>query len=390
MREETLAVGPLPLDCGETLAAVDQRVTIYGTPRSDGSNVIIAEHALTGSSRVAEWWPGIVGEGALFDPARWCTIGVNALGSCYGSTGPRSPAPDGAPYGSRFPRVTVRDIVRAEMRALDLLGIERVEMVVGASLGGMRALQWAIDAPSRTRGCVMIGAHDHHSAMGIALNAAQREAIELDPERGIRLARKIAMLTYKSEELFNRRHDRRPDRNGKPCFDVEGYLERQADLIEARIDPASYTALTHAMDSFDVRDARPEGASPALIFVGIASDWLFRAPDVEHAARRLARHGFDASLPRATLRSRSRRVLGRTRPPACGARAGDRRRFRATSADLDSGSQRKPIGPERKPVGFVALLQSARRAALCRKPVEVLRDVDAVADQPVLLRDAVE
>jgi homoserine O-acetyltransferase len=286
IREDTIAVGPLRLDCGATLPAVEQRVTIYGEPRRDGSNVVLVEHALTGSSRVAEWWPGIVGEDALFDPRRCCIIGINALGSCYGSTGPRDES---------FPRITVRDIVRAERRALDHFGIECVNVTIGGSLGGMRALQWALDAPQRVRHAVMVGAHDHHSAMGVALNALQREALHLDSRRGLRLARKIAMLTYKSEELLNARHARRPDRHGKPCFDVEGYLERQADRIEARMDAASYATLTHAMDSFDVRGAgKPEG-SPRLTFVGISADWLFRPDDVRAAAERFAKRAFDAT-----------------------------------------------------------------------------------------------
>ncbi len=289
MYEETVAIGSLPLDCGTTLAAVEQRVTIYGTPSRDGGNVVLIAHALTGSSRVAEWWPGIVGEGCLFDLRDWCVIGVNALGSCYGSTGP-------------VVRISLRDIVRAEIRALDRLGIARVAWVAGGSLGGMQALQWALAAPNRVRGAIMVGAHDHHSAMGIALNALQREALALDPVRGLRLARKIAMLTYKSDELLNQRHDRRPDRYGRACFDVEGYLEHQADLIEARMDAGSYAALTHAMDSFDVRDggtagevALREGARlPALVFVGITSDWLFRPQEVRAAARRFALRGYDA------------------------------------------------------------------------------------------------
>ncbi len=285
MREETIAIGALRLDCGATLPAVQQRVTTYGTPRSEGSNVVLVEHALTGSSRAAQWWPGIVGEGGLFDPADWFVVGINALGSCYGSTGP---APS-----ENFPRVTVRDIVRAEIRALDALGIGRIGVVIGGSLGGMRALQWAVEAPERVRACVMIGAHDHHSAMGVALNALQREAIALDPERGVRLARKIAMLTYKSEELLRARHDRRPDRKGRPLFDVEGYLERQADVFEARMDGASYAALTHAMDSFDVRGLLQANA-PKLIFAGISSDWLFRPQDVFAAATRCAQAGCDA------------------------------------------------------------------------------------------------
>jgi homoserine O-acetyltransferase/O-succinyltransferase len=285
MREETVAIGALPLDCGETLPAVEQRVTIYGSPARDGSNVALVAHALTGSSRAAEWWPGIVGEGALFDPARWCVVGINALGSCYGSTGPR---------GGPFPRITVRDIVRAQRRALDALRIERVELVIGGSLGGMQALQWGLDAPERVAGAVMVGAHDHHSPMGVALNSLQREALLLDPARGLRLARKIAMLTYKSEELLRERHGRRADRHGKACFDVEGYLEHQADLIERRMDPSSYVALTHAMDSFDVREYESVNTAPALKFVGITSDWLFRAQDVRAAAERFARRGFDS------------------------------------------------------------------------------------------------
>jgi len=295
IREETIAIGALELECGESLPSVKQRVTIYGTPSRDGSNVVLVEHALTGSSRAAEWWPGIIGEGALFDPGAWCAIGINAVGSCYGSTGPVDPAPDGVPYGDRFPRVTVRDIVRAERRTLRELGLERVELAIGGSLGGMRALQWAADAPECVGTAVAIGAHDHHSAMGIALNALQRDALALHPSRGLRLARKIAMLTYKSDELLRRRHDRRRDRNGASRFDIEGYLEHQADLIESRMDGPSYTALTHAMDSFDLRDVRiaREGA-PRFIFVGITADWLFRAEDVRAAARRFALRGLDA------------------------------------------------------------------------------------------------
>ncbi len=289
MREETIALGALPLDCGVALPDVHQRVTIYGS----SPNVVLVEHALTGSSRAADWWPGIVGDDALFDPRHCCIVGINALGGCYGSTGPATIGSDGASYGDRFPRITVRDIVRAEMRALDRIGIERIDLVVGGSLGGMRALQWALDAPARIRAAVMVGSHDHHSAMGVALNAMQREAIALDPARGLRLARKIAMLTYKSEELFNRRHGRWPDRHGRRQFDVEGYLEHQADRFEARMDRASYAALTHAMDSFDVRGVRVR-EMPALVFVGITSDWLFRAQDVRAAQRRFAALGVDA------------------------------------------------------------------------------------------------
>jgi homoserine O-acetyltransferase/O-succinyltransferase len=294
IHEQTVNIGPLRLECGTVLESVEQRVTIYGTPSADGSNVVLVEHALTGSGRVAEWWPGIVGEQSLFDPRRWCIVGINALGGCYGSTGPEATAPDGAPFGSRFPRVSVLDIVRAEMSALSALGVQRVDTVIGGSLGGMRALQWALTAPGRLRAAIIVGAHDHHSAQGIALNALQRDAIAIDPLAGLRLARKIAMLSYKSDELLRLRHERRADRFGKQCFDVEGYLEHQAGLFAARMDPASYVALTHAMDSFDVRDTRMLGNSPELIFVGITSDWLFLPQDVRSAARRFALRGVHA------------------------------------------------------------------------------------------------
>ncbi len=290
--DRIVEIGALRLDCGVTLPAVEQRITIYGTPSFDASNVVLVEHALTGSSRVADWWPGIVGEGALFDPRHQCIVGINALGGCYGSTGPASPMADGRPYGDAFPRITVRDIVRAEMRALRELEIERVELVVGGSLGGMRALQWAVDAPERVGGAIVVGATDRHSAMGIALNSLQRDARGLDPVYGLRLARKLAMLSYKSEELLNVRHDRRPDRAGISRFDIEGYLEHQADLFEKRMSAASYAALTHAMDSFEVRAA--DAGVPALTFVGISSDWLFRARDVRAAAQRFARRGWNA------------------------------------------------------------------------------------------------
>jgi homoserine O-acetyltransferase len=287
MHEENVSIGAFELECGEVLDGVVQRVTTYGTPQAGGTNVVLVEHALTGSGRAAEWWPAIAGPGGLFDPQRWCVVGINALGGCYGSTGPSS---------GRFPRVTVRDIVRAERKALERIGIERIAVTIGGSLGGMRALQWALEAPQHADAAVMIGSHDHHSAMGIALNSLQREALSLDPKLGLRLARKLAILTYKSEELFRERHDRRPDRNGKARFDVEGYLEYHGELFTARMNAASYAALTHAMDSFDVRNFGSDATSPRprLTFVGIAADWLFRPQDVRAAAERFAGLGFDS------------------------------------------------------------------------------------------------
>lgn len=282
-REYNVEIGPFEFANGSRLESVVQRITTYGDPRSPA---VLVPHALTGSSRVTEWWGGLAGADRLLDPTVHYIIGINALGSCYGSTGPSDAV--------SFPYVTVRDIVAAQARALDQLGVHRLDLVIGASLGGMQALQWALDFPQRVRRAVMVGSHDHQSAMGIALNSIQREAIALDPARGLRIARKIAMLSYKSDALFRKRHDRRADRKGRFRFDVEGYLEHQADVFEARMDARSYAALTQAMDSFDVRGVEPIDTSPALLFVGITSDWLFLPHDVRAAAARFAGLGFQS------------------------------------------------------------------------------------------------
>ena len=280
MQDSTVEIGSFTTREGAVIPSVQQRVTIYGDP---ASRVVLVPHALTGSSRVHEWWGALVGENRTFDPREFCIVGINALGGCYGSTGPA-----GKP---EFPYVSVADIVQAQARALHELGIERIWLAIGASLGGMQALQWALDFPQRIDRAVMVGSHDHQSAMGIALNAIQRDVIAVDPRAGVRIARKIAMLSYKSDDLLRERHDRRPDRKAVHRYDVEGYLEHQADLFEARMDPYSYVALTHAMDSFDVRDRTVNNPAQRLLFVGISGDWLFRPQDVRAAAERFGANG---------------------------------------------------------------------------------------------------
>ena len=299
-REFTVNIGDLELDCGQTLPAVEQRVAIYGTPKVDGSNVAFVAHALTGSSRVSDWWGALLTEGAPLDLRHWCVVGINAVGSCYGSTGPTSIAPDGKPYGDRFPSITVRDVVRAEARALSQAGIEKVALTIGGSVGGMQSLQWALDYPERVGRAIVVGAHDHQTPMAIALNALQREVIAIDPKRGLRVARKVGMITYKSEELLRARHERRPDRHGKPYFDVEGYLEHQADIFEARMDPLAYVALTRIMDSQDVREHPNAAIAPPIRFVGISSDWLFRPQDIRAAVDRLNARGGHATYRELT------------------------------------------------------------------------------------------
>jgi homoserine O-acetyltransferase len=289
--EHDVHLGPFVLDCGATLPDAVQRVSIYGTPRTDGANVALVNHALTGSSRVADWWGEIAGPGKLLDTSALAVVGVNALGSCYGSSGAGA-------------LVSVRDMVRAQRAAVDALGIERFAVVAGGSLGGMQAIEWAMQAPERVGHVVAIGAYDHFSAMGIALNAVAREAIAIaaNPAEGVALARKIAMLTYKSEALFAQRHGRKFDRKGgdptrdaADRFDIEGYLDYQGALFAERMEPRAYLTLTRAMDLFDTRDRVLQKPYPAFTFVGISSDWLFLPEYVRASARRFSDSGANSA-----------------------------------------------------------------------------------------------
>jgi homoserine O-acetyltransferase len=293
---------------------VVQRVSIYGRPRDGGSNVVFAPHALTGSSRVTEWWSGIAGPGTLFDPDRWCVVGINVLGGCYGSTGPPSIAPDGRPWGPRFPVVTVEDMVDVQRSALLQLGINRLGVVIGGSLGGFQALSWARRFGSAVEHAIVVGAHDHLRAQAIAQNTLARDAIALDPAfrdgwydaqpvDGLALARAIATLTYKSEALFETRYANRPDRSGgdpsralADRFDVDGYLAYQGARFADRMDANTYRTLTRAMDLFDLRAQIAPPGPTRLTFVGIGGDQLFFAEHVRAAAERWAAGGWNASF----------------------------------------------------------------------------------------------
>jgi homoserine O-acetyltransferase len=312
--DHDVALGDVTLAGGSTLPDVVARVTLYGQPSADGSNVVFAPHALTGSSRIADWWGGLVGPGALFDTARWCVVGINALGGCYGSTGPQSLAPDGRRYGPRFPVVTVEDMVDVQRRALQQLGIERLAAVIGGSLGGFQALSWARRYGAAVDRAIVVGAHDHLRAQAIAQNFLAREAIRLDPAfrdgwydespvAGLKLARAIATLTYKSEPLFERRFANRPDRGGgNPAarlddrFDVDGYLEHQGVRFAARMDANTYRILTRAMDLFDLRDREKPPERTRVTFVGITGDQLFYPEHIRAVAERWAAAGWDATF----------------------------------------------------------------------------------------------
>jgi homoserine O-acetyltransferase len=321
---------PFRLEGGGTLQPVSVRYAVYGELNERRDNAVLVCHALSGSARVADWWPEMFtapshaaaardgGPGsAVFDVSRDCVICTNVLGSCYGSSGPTSINPaTGKPFGPDFPLVTIRDIVRAQAHVIDELGVTRLRNVIGASIGGMQSLQWAVDYPKRVEHCIAIGCAPL-SAMGLALNHLQRKVIQLDPEfrdgrypsgeqpaRGLGLARAIGMCSYKSPELFEERFARKPNRNGedplralRERYDVAGYLDHQAEKFIGRFDANSYIVITKAMDTFELGLGYASEAEALkrikahVSLVGISSDWLFPAKDVRDLAKRIETAG---------------------------------------------------------------------------------------------------
>ncbi len=308
---------PFALEAGGRLQPITVHYGAYGHLNSRRDNVILVCHALSGSARVADWWPEMFDAGGAFDLRHHFVLCANVLGSCYGSSGPTTVDPrTSQPYGPDFPLVSIRDIVRTQARLLDHLGISRLRVVLGGSIGGMQALQWAVDYPERVEQCIAIGATPL-SAMGLVLNHLQRQVIQLDPAwdggrytpenrptLGLALARAIAMCSYKSAELFTERFGRRPNRNGEDPwrsladrFDVAGYIDHQGEKFIARFDANCYLMLSHAMDTFDLaRGYASEQEALRRItarvsLLGISSDWLFPASDVRALADRMRSAG---------------------------------------------------------------------------------------------------
>jgi homoserine O-acetyltransferase len=296
--------GPLLLESGAMLDGVTIAYRTWGDPANAAQNAILICHALTGSADVDAWWPGIIGRDGAFDPQTDFVICSNILGSCYGTTGPVSLQPDtGERYRADFPQITVRDMVNAQRSLLDCLGVERLSLITGPSLGGMQALEWAMMYPERVNSIVPIGVGGRHSAWCVAMSEAQRHAIYADPdwndgrysderppEKGLAAARMMAICTYRSWQSFDDRFGRRERDNGD--FEVQSYLRYQGEKINRRFDANTYVRLTQAMNGFDLgkgRGAYPEILAtirqPALV-VSISSDLLYPP----HEQKLLARH----------------------------------------------------------------------------------------------------
>lgn len=302
-------IGSLRLESGSVIDDVCIAVQRWGELSPTRDNVVVVLHALTGDSHITGpagpghptpgWWDGVAGPGAPIDTDRWCAVATNVLGGCRGSTGPSSLARDGRPWGSRFPTITVRDQVEADIAALAALGITRVAAVVGGSMGGARALEWIVGHPDTVSSALLLAVGARATADQIGTQTTQIAAIKADPnwqggdyhdtdrkpEAGLKIARRFAHLTYRGEtELDNRfanndQHGEDPANGGR--YAVQSYLEHQGDKLLSRFDAGSYVALTETLNSHDVGRGRGGvaaalGGCPVPVVVGgITSDRLY-------------------------------------------------------------------------------------------------------------------
>jgi homoserine O-acetyltransferase len=305
-------IGDLDLESGAMLPEVRVAYETWGELSPARDNAVLVLHALTGDAHVcgpagpghptSGWWPGIVGPGLAIDTDRWFVIAPNVLGGCQGTTGPASVAPDGVEWGPRFPFLTIRDQVRAQQRFAAELGIERFAAVVGGSMGAMHVLEWAIMAPDAVERIAVLAAPAATTADQIAHNAMQLEAIRVDPafrggefydaldgdgpSRGLALARRLAMLNYRTAGELDERFARSWQSSIDPLggggrFAVESYLDFHGNRFTRRFDANSYLVLTEAMNSHDVGRGRGGTASALArveaksLVLGIDTDRYF-------------------------------------------------------------------------------------------------------------------
>ena len=312
------------LEGGAHLASVTMAYETWGRLDARASNAVLVLHALTGDSHVAGaagpahptpgWWDGLVGPGRALDTDRYFVVCPNVLGGCQGTTGPSSLAPDGRPYGSRFPVVTIRDQVAVETALADHLGVARFAAVVGGSMGAMRALEWALGYPERVARAVVLAAGAAGTADQIALCSLQVRAIRADPHyaggdyyggsaprTGLAIARGIGQFSYRTWTEFEERFGREPQ-DDRAVLDggryaIESYLRYQGEKLAARFDANSYVVLSEAMNHHDVGRGRGgvvaalKGVRVPLTVAGVSSDRLYPRELQEELARLVARAG---------------------------------------------------------------------------------------------------
>ncbi|HRI57663.1 MAG TPA: homoserine O-acetyltransferase [Anaerolineae bacterium] len=325
---------PFALESGATLSPVTLAYEAYGRLNADRSNAILVCHALSGGAHAAGylapddaqpgWWDDCIGPGKAFDTDRYFVLCSNVLGSCYGSSGPSSVDPaTGQPYGLHFPVVTIGDMVRAQVKLLDHLGIERLLAVAGGSMGGMQVLEWAAHHPQRVRAAIPIATTARHSPMLIAFGEVGRQAIYADPawnqgdyyrngrrpDAGLSVARMVGHITYLSEQSMHEKFGRRlqgRERYGyefQTEFEIESYLKHNGDKFTRRFDANSYLYVTKALDYFD--PAGQQGGSLAAAFenatdtaflvISFTSDWLYPSYHSKELVRALTAAGCDVT-----------------------------------------------------------------------------------------------
>ena len=317
--QSMLFEAPLPLQSGASIRGYSLSYETYGTLNADKSNAVLICHALNASHHVAGvyadqphnvgWWDNMIGPGKSLDTDRFFVIGVNNLGSCFGSTGPMHTNPDtGRVYGADFPVVTVEDWVNAQARLLDALGIEQLAAVMGGSLGGMQALSWTLQYPERVKHAVVVASAPNLNAENIAFNEVARRAIVTDPDfhaghfyehgvvpkRGLRIARMIGHITYLSDDVMNEKFGRElraavtHNATGYKYstqeveFQIESYLRYQGDKFSEYFDANTYLLITRALDYFDPARAFGGDLSQAFararckfLLVSFSTDWRF-------------------------------------------------------------------------------------------------------------------
>jgi homoserine O-acetyltransferase len=317
--QSMLFEAPLPLQSGASIRSYSLSYETYGTLNADKSNAVLICHALNASHHVAGvyadqpknlgWWDNMIGPGKSLDTDRFFVIGVNNLGSCFGSTGPMHENPDtGRVYGADFPVVTVEDWVNAQARLLDALGIDQLAAVMGGSLGGMQALSWTLQYPERVKHAVVVASAPNLNAENIAFNEVARRAIVTDPDfhnghfyaqgvvpkRGLRIARMIGHITYLSDDVMNEKFGRElreavtHNATGYKYstqeveFQIESYLRYQGDKFSEYFDANTYLLITRALDYFDPARAFGGDLSKALarasckfLLVSFSTDWRF-------------------------------------------------------------------------------------------------------------------
>ena len=279
------------LECGGTLGELTIAYTTYGTLNKDKNNVVWICHALTANSNAAEWWEGVVGENHVIDPAKYFIVCANIIGSCYGTTGPLSinPATD-KPYYDSFPLVTIRDMVKAHILLREHLGIEKIFLLMGGSMGGYQAMEWCVMENSVIGHLFLLATSPTESAWGIATHTAQRLAIEADGTwlqhsaeagtKGLKAARAIGMLTYRNYGIMVQQQSD-PDPEKTDNFKASAYINYQGDKLTKRFNAYSYWHLTKSMDSHHLARGRGGKLEPILqsihqktLIIGISSDIL--------------------------------------------------------------------------------------------------------------------